>query len=51
MRDIGAEDYLYSGALCFIEWPEVAQPLLPEDTVTVELTEEPDGTRTLRARM
>lgn len=51
VRDIGAEDYLYSGALCFIEWPEVAQSLLPEDTVNVELTEESDGTRTLRAEL
>ncbi len=46
--DFGAEDYLYSGNYCFIEWPEMIEPLLPDDTVWVYITEMPDGTRTLR---
>ena len=29
LMDIGLEDYLYSGEYIFIEWPEIAQPLLP----------------------
>ena len=29
--DMGYEDYFYSGALCFIEWPELIEELLPED--------------------
>ena len=31
--DMGFEDYFYSGALCFIEWPELIEEVLPEDTV------------------
>jgi tRNA threonylcarbamoyladenosine biosynthesis protein TsaE len=38
--DIGYEDYLYSGSYCFIEWPELVAPLLPEDTVKVTITGE-----------
>lgn len=45
--DIGAEDYFDSGALCFIEWPERIANLLPDDTVNVEITELPDGARSL----
>ncbi|MCX6266419.1 MAG: tRNA (adenosine(37)-N6)-threonylcarbamoyltransferase complex ATPase subunit type 1 TsaE [Bacteroidetes bacterium] len=36
--DIGYEDYLYSGNYCFIEWPELIQPLLPEHTISVRMT-------------
>jgi tRNA threonylcarbamoyladenosine biosynthesis protein TsaE len=34
---IGIEDYLDSGAYCFIEWPELADPLLPEHFVEIKL--------------
>lgn len=47
--DMGYEDYFYSGNRCFIEWPELVQPLLPEDCVQVHLTVQPDGARTLHA--
>ena len=39
--DIGFEDYLDSGALCFIEWPELIEDLLPADTVRVTIEEDP----------
>lgn len=45
--DFGYEDYLYSGALCFIEWPEKIEDLLPGDTVNVTIRENEDGTRTV----
>ena len=45
--DMGYEDYFYSGALCFIEWPELIEELLPEDTVKVCITENGDGTRSV----
>lgn len=45
--DFGYEDYLYSGALCFIEWPEKIEELLPGDTVHVTIKENEDGTRTV----
>lgn len=43
--DIGIEDYFDSGALCFIEWPDRADDILPLDTVRVALAEQPDGSR------
>lgn len=43
--DFGYEDYIYSGALCFIEWPEKIEELLPPDTVDVCIEEQPDGSR------
>ena len=46
-EDIGTEDYFYSGALCFIEWPEKIEDLLPGDVVDVTIAENPDGTRQL----
>ena len=45
--DMGFEDYLYSGHLCLIEWPELIEDLLPDDTLRVHITANPDGTRTL----
>ena len=45
--DMGYEDYFYSGRLCFIEWPELIEELLPEDAVRVYVTENEDGGRTL----
>ena len=44
-EDIGTEDYFYSGALCFIEWPEKIEELLPGDVAEVTITEQPDGSR------
>ena len=43
--DMGFEDYFYSGALCFIEWPELIEDILPDDAVRVTITEQEDGTR------
>lgn len=45
--NMGFDDYLYSGNLCFIEWPELVEPLLPEDMVRVTIEEQPDGSRIL----
>lgn len=45
--DIGVEDYFDSGALCLLEWPERIEPLLPDDTVRVDLKINDDNTRTL----
>ena len=45
--DMGYEDYFYSGALCFIEWPELVEELLPGNTIKVSIEEQKDGTRTV----
>lgn len=49
-EDIGTEDYFYSGALCFIEWPEKIEELLPGDVVEVCIVENADGTRTVEVK-
>jgi tRNA threonylcarbamoyladenosine biosynthesis protein TsaE len=45
--DIGAADYFDSGALCFIEWPDKVESLLPDTTVFVDMVEQEDGLRIL----
>ena len=46
--DMGYEDYFYSGALCFIEWPELVEEVLPGDAVKVIIEEIEDGIRSIR---
>ncbi|GHU87466.1 tRNA (adenosine(37)-N6)-threonylcarbamoyltransferase complex ATPase subunit type 1 TsaE [Bacteroidia bacterium] len=43
--NIGIDDYFESGALCFIEWPEKIEELLPENTVFVTFEEQENGSR------
>ena len=43
--DIGLEDYLYSGSLCLMEWPENVEDLLPEETLKVQISVRPDQSR------
>ena len=45
--DMGTEEYLYSGNYCFIEWAEMIEPLLPEDTVWVKIEVMENGEREL----
>ena len=47
--DMGYEDYFYSGQLCLIEWPELIEELLPDDTLRVTIKQENDGSRTITA--
>lgn len=46
--DLGLDDYFCSGNLCLMEWPENVAPLLPDDTLDVEIRINPDSSRTLR---
>ncbi|HEY9195807.1 MAG TPA: tRNA (adenosine(37)-N6)-threonylcarbamoyltransferase complex ATPase subunit type 1 TsaE, partial [Mucilaginibacter sp.] len=43
--DMGSEEYFYSGAYCFIEWPEKIPDLLPLHYTTVRLAVLEDGSR------
>jgi len=43
--DLGAEEYLYSGNLCFIEWSENIAPILPDLMVNVDIEETENGVR------
>ena len=45
--DFGAEEYLYSGNYCFIEWPMMMEALLPEDTIYITITPQENGDRKL----
>lgn len=45
--DIGLYDYLDSGELCLMEWPENVEGLLPEETLRVQISVQPDGSRLL----
>ena len=47
--DMGYEDYFYSGALCFIEWPELIEELLPTDAVRVRIEETEGGKRRVKS--
>lgn len=43
--DMGYEDYFYSGATCFIEWPELIEEVLPGDALKVKIEEKEDDSR------
>ena len=45
--DMGYEDYFYSGALCFLDWPELIEELLPGSAVKVTITQNDDDSRTV----
>lgn len=45
--DMGFEDYLDCGAVCLIEWPDIVDPMLPDDTIDLTITVNPDSSRTL----
>lgn len=45
--DIGLFEYFDSGDLCLIEWPEMIEELLPEETLKVQILTEDENTRTL----
>lgn len=47
VMDIGFEDYLDCGALCFIEWPDKVEDILPDDTVKVNILVNDDHSRTV----
>ena len=45
--DIGFYDYIDSGCLCLMEWPENIEEILPDETVRVRISVDPDGSRVL----
>lgn len=45
--DIGLYDYLDSGSLCLIEWPENIEQILPEETLKVTIAVLPDESRVI----
>jgi len=49
--NVGFSDYLTSGAYCFVEWPEIIEGLLPEDTVRLKMYERADGARVVSCEL
>ncbi len=47
--DLGYEEYVYSGNYCFIEWPEMIEPLLPDNIVEVKIEVGDDDSRLITA--
>ena len=45
--ELGLDDYFESGALCLMEWPEIVEDFLPDDTLRVDISVNPDGSRIL----
>ncbi|MBR5610489.1 MAG: tRNA (adenosine(37)-N6)-threonylcarbamoyltransferase complex ATPase subunit type 1 TsaE [Bacteroidales bacterium] len=48
VEDLGFEEYVYSDCLCLMEWPEMIEEMLPEETVKVSISEQEDGTRLIK---
>ena len=48
LLNIGITEYLYSGAFCFIEWPEIGQEILPDNTIHMQIGELDDGKRQIK---
>ncbi len=48
--DIGIEDYFYSNAWCFIEWPSTIENLLPLKSTEIHLTRLNDGQRNIQLK-
>lgn len=46
--DIGFYEYVDSGCLCIMEWPENIEDILPEETLKISISANPDGTRTIK---
>ncbi len=47
--DIGAEEYLYSGNFCFVEWPEKIAALWPSEFLKVQMEQQANGSRSIEA--
>ena len=48
--DLGYEEYFFSDQYCFVEWPELIEPLLPPNTIRVYITEMDGGSRIIDSR-
>jgi tRNA threonylcarbamoyladenosine biosynthesis protein TsaE len=48
--DFGIEEYFDSSSPCFMEWPELIEPVLPPETIRLSVTVMPDGSRVIEER-
>jgi tRNA threonylcarbamoyladenosine biosynthesis protein TsaE len=45
--EIGLEEYFSGDGLCFVEWPEKIEELLPEDIIKVSISASESGSRSV----
>lgn len=45
MYDMGYEEYFYSGGVCIIEWANLIEEILPEDTIRIEISTQDENKR------
>ena len=45
--DLGYEEYFYSGHICFVEWPELAEDILPDDMLKIKIEVDSKNRRTI----
>lgn len=43
--ELGLEEYIEGDGICFIEWPQYIEPLLPDETLSISLTNQGDNNR------
>lgn len=48
VEDLGFEEYVYSDCMCLMEWPEMIEEMLPDETLRVSISEQEDGTRLIK---
>jgi len=46
--DFGYEEYFYSGNMCFVEWPEKIDALMPNNALVMKFIEREDGVRLIQ---
>ena len=49
LYDLGYEEYFFSDKYCFVEWPELIEPLLPSNTIKVKIFETESGSRMIES--
>ena len=42
MEEIGYEDYFYGNGVCFVEWANLIEELMPKHTVTITIEKDPE---------
>ena len=48
--NMGFDEYFYSGNYCFVEWPAIAEDILPEDSKILTIEVQPDGARLITVK-
>lgn len=48
--NMGFDEYFYSGNYCFVEWPAIAEDILPEDSKILTIEVMPDGARLITVK-